>query len=88
MFLPGRRIRAFHARTTCRPKVSKLYLLDPVIDYTDVPSDVTFAEIKLRLSQDEHLRAESGDGTIFLGESSPSSFIVAGIELESTQYAF
>lgn len=46
---------------------------------------MTFAEIKSRLTAHEHAQAESGDKSVFLAEDSPTSFVVAGLELEELQ---
>jgi hypothetical protein len=49
--------------------------------------EITFAEVKRQLSQEEHERVEK-EGTavtVDLDDASPSTFIVATLELEEAQ---
>ena len=47
--------------------------------------EVTFAEVKHQLLQEEHEQVENGQTVMNLDDGSPSAFIVEGLELEETQ---
>lgn len=40
----------------------------------------------MQLTHEEHTRAEIGDDSVFLAEETPTSFIVAGLDIEEAQY--
>ena len=46
--------------------------------------DVTFAEVKHRLSQEEHEQVQSGE-TLHADDVGPSQFVIMALELEETQ---
>ena len=48
-------------------------------------TEVTFAEVKRQLSQEEHERVKKGEVIMNIDDGSPSAFIVDGLELEDTQ---
>jgi len=48
--------------------------------------EVTFAEVKRQLLQEEHEQVEKGQTVMNLDDGSPSAFIIEGLELEETQY--
>ncbi|KAF8230323.1 hypothetical protein L208DRAFT_1282724, partial [Tricholoma matsutake] len=46
-----------------------------------------FAEVKCQLLQEEHEQVEKGEAMLSLDDSSPSAFVVEGLELKETQQA-
>ena len=48
--------------------------------------EVTFAEVKRQLSQEEHEQVENGGAIMNIDDGSPSTFVVEGLELEEIQY--
>jgi hypothetical protein len=48
-------------------------------------TEVTFAEVKRQLSQEEHERVEKGETNMNIDDGSPSAFVVDGLDLEETQ---
>jgi hypothetical protein len=49
------------------------------------PSEITFAEVKRQLSQEEHEKVARGDLAISLEGLSPGDFVVAALDLENIQ---
>jgi hypothetical protein len=47
--------------------------------------EITFAEVRRQLSQEEHERVEKEGTTVDLEDASPSTFVVAALELEEVQ---
>jgi hypothetical protein len=47
--------------------------------------EITFAEVKHQLSQEEHERVEKEGATVDLDDASPSTFVVVALELEEAQ---
>ena len=41
--------------------------------------------MKCQLSQEEHEQVEKGEAMLSIDDSSPSAFVVEGLELEETQ---
>ena len=55
-------------------------------DYYLPKIEVTIAEVKLQLSQEEHEQVQKGGTIMNIDDGSPSAFVVEGLELEETQY--
>ena len=47
--------------------------------------EITFAEVKRQLAQEEHEKVAKGDTLVDFEGLSPGEFIVAGLDLEHTQ---
>jgi hypothetical protein len=71
---------------TSHNKVSHLIFGRRFLDSEPVILEVTFAEVKRQLSQEEHERVEKGGGILGVDDDAgPSAFIIEGLELEETQ---
>ena len=60
----------------------------PTLLYTEdhiLKIEVTLAEVKHQLSQEEHEQVEKGEAIMNIDDGSPSAFVVEGLELEETQ---
>lgn len=56
------------------------------ISLSHVQSEITFADVKRQLSQEEHEKIVKGDSIINFEGLSPAEFIVAALNLENLQY--
>lgn len=75
-----------HAPMTFRNKVSHLIIARPYSGYHNSKIEVTFAEVKRQLSQEEHEQVERSGTAMNTEDASPSTFVVEGLELEEIQY--
>ena len=47
--------------------------------------EVTFAEVKCQLSQEEYEQVEKGEAIMNIDDRSPNTYVVEGLELEEMQ---
>lgn len=47
--------------------------------------EISFADVRRDLSVEDHNKLEQGDTTLSLSETTPSSFVVTGLNLEERQ---